>query len=185
MQTGAVNLAIRRKRFWIFGFLALCFFLAGLYALFPARSLAGTADKIVVIKSEHRMILFRGDTVLRSYTVSLGRGGKGPKMRVGDHKTPEGNYVIDWRNPRSRFHLSLHVSYPNAADIQRAREHGLAPGGDTMIHGLQNGLGWIGRFHRLADWTDGCIAVTDSEMDQIWRAVPNGTPIEIRLWPGK
>ena len=77
-------------------------------------------------------------------------------MRAGDHKTPEGDYVIDWRNPRSRFHLSLHTSYPIEADVQRAREHGFAPEGDIMIHGIQNGLGWIGRFHRLADWTDGC-----------------------------
>ena len=179
MQTGAVNLTVQRKRFWMFGFPMFCLFLGTLYALFPVRSLAGTADKIVVIKSEHKMMLLRSGAVIRSYRVSLGRGGKGQKMRAGDHKTPEGNYVIDWRNPRSRFHLSLHISYPNAADVQRAREHGFAPGGDIMIHGLQNGLGWIGRFHRLADWTDGCIAVTDSEMDQIWRAVPDGTPIEI------
>lgn len=180
MQTGAVKLSVRQKRWWMFGFSLLCFFLASLYALFPARSLAETADKIVLIKGEHKMMLLRGGTVIRSYQVSLGRGGRGPKMRSGDHKTPEGTYTIDWRNPKSHFHLSLHISYPNATDIQRAREHGFAPGGDIMIHGLQDGLGWIGRFQRFADWTDGCIAVTDSEMDEIWRAVPTGTPIEIR-----
>lgn len=180
MQTVAVNLTVQRKRFWMFGFTVFCLLLASLYALFPARSLAETADKIVVIKGEHKMMLLRGGTVIRSYQVSLGRGGKGPKMRSGDHKTPEGSYTIDWRNPKSHFHLSLHISYPNATDIQRAREHGFAPGGDIMIHGLQNGLGWIGRFHRVFDWTDGCIAVTDSEMDQIWRAVPDGTPVDIR-----
>ena len=180
MQTGTVNLTIQRKRFLMFGFPMFCVFLAGLYALFPAQSLAGTADKIVVVKSEHKMMLLRGGAVIVSYDVSLGRGGEGQKIRVGDHRTPEGNYVIDWRNPKSRFHLSLHISYPNAADVQRARLHGFDPGGDIMIHGLQNGLGWIGRFHRLTDWTDGCIAVTDSEMNRIWRAVPDGTPIEIR-----
>lgn len=180
MQTVAVNLTVQRKRFWMFGFPVFCLLLAGLYALLPARSFAGTADKIIVIKSEHRMMLLRGGSIIHSYRVSLGRGDKGQKMRAGDHKTPEGNYVIDSRNPKSHFHLSLHISYPNAADIQRAREHRFAPGGDIMIHGLQNGLGWIGRFQWFADWTDGCIAVTDSEMDQIWRAVPTGTPIEIR-----
>ena len=180
MQTGAVKLTVWQKRCWMFGFSLLCFFLASLYALFPARSLAETADKIVVIKGEHKMMLLRSGTVIRSYQVSLGRGGKGQKMRGGDHKTLEGAYVIDWRNSKSRFHLSLHISYPNATDIQRAREHGFAPGGDIMIHGLQNGLGWIGRFQRVSDWTDGCIAVTDSEMCQIWRAVPDGTPIGIR-----
>lgn len=95
-------------------------------------------------------------------------------------ETPEGNYVLDWRNPRSKFHRSIHVSYPSASDIAKAREEGVHPGGDIMIHGLQNGLGWIGRFHRLMDWTDGCIAVTDAKMDEIWRAIPDGTPIEIR-----
>lgn len=180
MQTVAVNLTGRQRCCWTFGVSLLCFFLASLYALLPARSFAGTADKIIVIKSEHTMMLLRGGYVIHSYRVSLGRGGRGQKMRAGDHKTPEGDYVIDRRNPKSHFHFSLHISYPNATDIQRAREHGFAPGGDIMIHGLQNGLGWIGRFHRVADWTDGCIAVTDSEMDQIWRAVPDGAPIEIR-----
>ncbi|MHB8484520.1 MAG: L,D-transpeptidase family protein [Candidatus Acidiferrales bacterium] len=181
MQTGAVKFSVRQKRLWLFCFLTLCFVSISLYALLPVRALsAETADRIVVIKSEHKMMLLRGGTVIRSYQISLGRGGKGQKVRAGDHKTPEGSYTIDWRNPKSHFHLSLHISYPNATDIERAREHGFAPGGDIMIHGLQNGLGWIGRFHRVSDWTDGCIAVTDSEMDQIWRAVPDGTPIEIR-----
>jgi murein L,D-transpeptidase YafK len=180
MQTYSLNQRVQQGRFWLLSFAALCFLAAGFYALLPTRSLTGTADKIVVVKSEHKMTLLRNNAVLRSYAVSLGRGGAGPKLRDGDHETPEGDYVIDWRNPKSRFHLSLHISYPNAMDIRRARERGFAPGGDIMIHGLQNGLSWIGRFQRFADWTDGCIAVTDSEMDQIWSAVPDGTPIEIR-----
>jgi murein L,D-transpeptidase YafK len=158
-------------------FAALCV----AYADWPAGSApAGTPDKIVVLKSQHLMMLLHGGQILRTYKVSIGRNPLGPKTRAGDHRTPEGNYVVDWRNPRSKFHLSLHVSYPNAQDVAIARREGADPGGDIMIHGLQNGLGWIGRFHRFVDWTDGCIAVTDPEMDQIWRAVRDGTPLEIR-----
>ena len=101
------------------------------------------------------------------------------KHRQGDGKTPEGFYVLDWRNPQSCCHLSLHVSYPNEADFTRAQLNGQDAGGDIMIHALPNGYGWIGRMHRLLDWTHGCIAVTDQEMDLIWNAVPDGTPIEI------
>lgn len=118
--------------------------------------------------------------MLKTYKVSLGRNPIGPKTRAGDHRTPEGTYRIAWRNPQSKFHLSLHISYPGPQDIANARHDGFQPGGDIVIHGLQNRLGWIGRFHRFVDWTDGCIAVTNSEMDQIWRAVPYGTPVEIR-----
>src|SRR5262249_20352104 len=118
--------------------------------------------------------------VPRTYTVSLGRNPIGPKTRNGDHKTPEGLYSLDWRNPQSKFHLSLHVSYPNSHDVANARRDGVEPGGDIMIHGLPNRLWWIGRFHRWIDWTDGCVAVTNREMDQLWQSVPDGTPVEIR-----
>jgi murein L,D-transpeptidase YafK len=134
----------------------------------------------VVIKSQRVMMLMRQGRLLKTYRVSLGRGGLEPKMREGDHRTPEGNYTLDYRNPQSRFHLALHVSYPNAVDIAKARRLGAAPGGNIMVHGIANGLGWIGRLHRLVDWTDGCIAVTNEEMDEIWLAVADGTPIELR-----
>jgi len=151
------------------------------YALAPAGSPPSAAvDKVVVEKSVRKMFLLKNGAVLRAYAVSLGREPLGPKSRAGDHRTPEGNYRLDWRNPQGKFHLSLHVSYLNVRDVENATRDGVQPGGDIMIHGLQNGLGWIGRFHRFVDWTDGCIAVTNSEMDQIWRAVPDGTPIEIR-----
>ena len=151
------------------------------YALVPAgAALAATADKILVMKSEHTMTLLKNDVPLRTYKISIGRNPIGQKTRAGDHRTPEGSYVVDWRNPQSKFHLSLHVSYPNPHDSANAQLAHVQPGGDIMIHGLQNGLGWIGRFHRFVDWTDGCIAVTNFEMDQIWRAVPDRTPIEIR-----
>jgi murein L,D-transpeptidase YafK len=154
---------------------------AAIYALSPPGAPpAVAADKVVVLKSEHQMMLLRNDAVLKTYQISIGRNPIGPKTRAGDHRTPEGSYVVDWRNPKSKFHLSLHVSYPNARDIENGTREGRQPGGDIMIHGMQNGLSWIGRFHRFVDWTDGCIAVTDAEMDQIWRAVPDGTPVEIR-----
>jgi murein L,D-transpeptidase YafK len=155
--------------------------IAGLYAWLPARPIPPSAiDRIVVIKGQHQMMLMQQDQIVKTYRVSLGRGSVAPKTREGDHRTPEGTYIIDWRNPQSRFHRSLHVSYPNSKDRQRARDLGVAPGGDIMIHGLHHRLGWMGRFHRWVDWTDGCIAVTNSEMDQIWNAVPENTPIEIR-----
>jgi murein L,D-transpeptidase YafK len=138
------------------------------------------ANHILVLKSRRKLTLFHNSRPLKTYEISLGRNPIGPKQQAGDHRTPEGDYVIDWRNPKSNFHLSLHISYPNAQDSRRAHDQNMDPGGDIMIHGIQNGLGWIGRFHRWVDWTDGCIAVTDAEMDQVWRAVPDGTPIEIR-----
>ena len=112
--------------------------------------------------------------------VALGTGGLAPKDRQGDGRTPEGHYVIDARIPASHYHKALHVSYPNAQDRLRATRLGVAPGGDIMIHGLPNGRGAIGSAHRLYDWTLGCIAVTDNEIDEIWTLVPTGTPVEIR-----
>jgi murein L,D-transpeptidase YafK len=98
-------------------------------------------------------------------------------MRQGDHKTPEGIYVLD---SHSQFHRSIHISYPNARDRAEARARGVSPGGDVFVHGLPNGYGWVGASHRAKDWTDGCIAVTDEEIEEIWKAVGNGTAIEIR-----
>jgi murein L,D-transpeptidase YafK len=104
----------------------------------------------------------------------------GAKVREGDNRTPEGRYIIDSRNAQSTFHRALHVSYPSAADRARACAEGYKPGGDIMIHGMRNGFGWLGRAHRLFDWTRGCIAVTNDEIDEIWRVVPDGTPIKIQ-----
>jgi murein L,D-transpeptidase YafK len=137
-------------------------------------------DRILVMKKDHKLLLMNGDTVVKSYSVALGRGGLDPKQRQGDHRTPEGFYRIDSRNRSSRFHRALHVSYPNETDKERASKLGADPGGDIMIHGIQNGLGWLGTAHRSADWTNGCIAVTDKEIEEIWTLVPDGTPIEIR-----
>ena len=160
--------------------LCLAVALAG-YAWFPVAPVSGTtADRVMVLKSQHKMILFRNGQELCSYHISIGRSPVGPKTRVGDHKTPEGSYVLDSKNPHSVFHLAMHISYPNSSDRERALKEGAAPGGSIMVHGIKNGLGWLGRLHRLVDWTDGCIALTNAEMDQFWKLVPEGTPIEIR-----
>lgn len=114
------------------------------------------------------------------YSVSLGKGSGKAKQREGDRETPEGFYIIDSKNSHSRFHRALHISYPNVKDRQSAEGVGVAPGGQIMVHGIQNGLGWIGSLQQRIDWTDGCIAVTDPEIEEIWNLVPLGTPVEIR-----
>lgn len=137
-------------------------------------------DHVLLVKTKHKLLLLSGDQVVKSYRVALGRGGLGPKRRRGDGRTPEGLYRIDYRNAASKFHLALHLSYPETADIQRARRLGVSPGGDIMIHGLGPEFSWVGARHRLSDWTEGCIAVTDSEIEEIWELVPDGTPVEVR-----
>lgn len=138
------------------------------------------ADKVLVMKKERTLALMKDATILKTYRIVLGGNPIGAKQQEGDHKTPEGVYVLDRRNAKSKFYRSIHISYPNREDRVRAQQLGVAPGGDVMVHGLPNGFGWLGKLHRERDWTDGCIAVTDQEMDEIWRAVPDGTPIEIK-----
>jgi len=137
------------------------------------------ADRIVVEKAARRMHLQRAGATLKTYRISLGRNPIGHKRQEGDSRTPEGRYVVDTRNPQSRFHLSLRVSYPNAEDRRRAAARGVSPGGDIFIHGLPNGVATAGLFAGR-DWTDGCIAVTNAEIREIWAMVKDGTPIEIR-----
>ena len=137
-------------------------------------------DRVVVVKSQRILTLMSQGRALKSYKVALGGNPIGPKVQQGDHKTPEGTYILDRRNDKSRFYRSIHISYPDEKDRANAAKLGVSPGGDVFVHGLQNGLGWLGKNHRLMDWTDGCVAVTDEEMDEIWRAVPDGTPIEIK-----
>ena len=137
-------------------------------------------DRIVVDKSARQMTVYRANQRLRTFKVALGIGGLEPKARQGDNRVPEGRYAIAGRNPNSAFHLSLKIGYPTPAQIEAARARGINPGGDIMIHGLPNGQGWLGKAHRRSDWTNGCIAVTDEEIEWLWRAVPDGTPIEIR-----
>jgi tetratricopeptide (TPR) repeat protein len=138
------------------------------------------ADKVLIEKNERRLTLLVGGEVIKTYKIDLGGNPVGPKERQGDNKTPQGTYTIDARNRDSGYHLSLHISYPNEKDRMRARELGVSPGGNIMIHGIKNGFSWVGVCHSEIDWTKGCIAVTDEDIEEIDRLVPNGTVVEIR-----
>jgi murein L,D-transpeptidase YafK len=137
-------------------------------------------DRILVIKHERKMIVYSNNEELKTYKISLGKHPEGKKEFEGDQKTPEGLYTINDKNPNSEFHLNLGISYPNEEDIKDAERLNKKPGGLIKIHGLKNGLGFIGKFHRLSDWTLGCIAVTNSEIEELYENVPIGTVIEIR-----
>jgi len=162
--------------FPVFMFCVICFFFWPVVA-------SGTllqADKVIVVKSKRIMILMRDSDILKVYRVALGKQPNGHKMKSGDQKTPEGTYVLDSRKSDSKFYRAIHISYPNESDILTAKRLGYSPGGAIMIHGLPKKLEDIGKAHRLWDWTDGCIAVTNSEMEEIWEFVPDGIPIEIK-----
>jgi murein L,D-transpeptidase YafK len=152
------------------------------YANWPMTRLpAGTkADSVLVLKGERKLILLRDNQRIKEYSIALGGDPIGKKIREGDERTPEGRYKLDYRNQDSIAHLSIRISYPDRNDIAQARAKGVSPGGALMIHGLPNGYGYFGRLHRLMDWTDGCIGVTNPEMEEIWRCVPEDAPIEIR-----
>jgi murein L,D-transpeptidase YafK len=137
-----------------------------------------TVTRVVVHKSARRMELLNGDQVLRSYRVSLGLQPRGHKEREGDFRTPEGRYYLTRRNPRSDFFLSIQVSYPNDRDVTRARSNGWEPGGAIMIHGMPNRLRQDPDYY-TRDWTDGCIAVSNSDMVEIWLFTNSDTPIDI------
>jgi L,D-peptidoglycan transpeptidase YkuD (ErfK/YbiS/YcfS/YnhG family) len=137
-------------------------------------------DKVLIEKKERRLTLLTKGEVIKTYKIALGGNPVGPKERQGDNKTPEGTYIIDSRNSNSGYHLSLHISYPNEKDKMRAKEIGVSPGGDIMIHGIKNGFSLVGASHAEVDWTKGCIAVSNQEMEEIYKFVPNGTTVEIR-----
>lgn len=136
------------------------------------------ADKVVVIKNEKLLLLLRNGEILKSYKVSIGRN-PGRRVRRGDNRTPEGLYVIDRRNPKSGFYKALHISYPNASDVRIARKLGVSPGGEVLIHGLPEGFEDLGASHADRNWTRGCIADSNEEMDEIWQLVADGTPVNI------
>jgi murein L,D-transpeptidase YafK len=141
---------------------------------------AGTKiDRILVEKAERKLSILREGKVIKTYRIALGSNPIGAKQEEGDMKTPEGVYTIDYRNPNSDYHLALHVSYPSDEDNARAAERGVNAGFDIMIHGLPNGQGWMGAVHRQKDWTAGCMAVTDEEIEELWRVTPDGTTVEI------
>ena len=159
--------------------LAIAGFVLSLASCLSTQSLP-KVDRIVIEKGKHTMSLLDGAKVVKSYKVALGGHPEGAKDRQGDHKTPEGVYFVDAKKPSSQFHKALHVSYPNQADRERAKKLGLNPGGDIEIHGLGAKWGWVGAAHRETDWTDGCIAVTNGEIDEIYPLIEVGTPVEIK-----
>lgn len=161
------------------GLVVLLYFVDGALPGLFVRDLS-QVDRVVVDKSERCMTLYSGDEPVAIYRIALGADPTGHKTFLGDSRTPEGLYTLDYRNEDSQFYRSIHISYPNGADLAAAIASDVPAGGNVMIHGLPNGLGWIGPLYNLRDWTDGCIAVTNSDIEEIWRAVPNGTPIEIR-----
>lgn len=139
-----------------------------------------TADRVVVYKAAREMRLYRGNALVRTYHVSLGQQPQGPKERSGDYRTPEGSYRLERRNPRSDYFLSIQVSYPNDGDRARARRYGWKTGGSIMIHGLPNDLKFPARYYSGQDWTDGCIALSNSDMLEFWLIVQDNIPIDIR-----
>ena len=140
--------------------------------------------EVKVYKAERRVQLLHDEHIIRSYVMRLGFDPLGHKVQEGDGKTPEGRYTLDWRNPQSAFYKSLHISYPNQADKAKAAALGVSPGGDIMIHGSAttsqvNKLPSLMEYFPRNDWTWGCVAVKNTDMDEIWLLVDNGTPIEI------
>lgn len=138
------------------------------------------ADTVLVIKSEKRLYLLNKGVPFASLSVTFGGQPEGHKQSRGDQRTPEGHYKLDYKNVNSKFYKSIHISYPNVEDKAEARKLGLSPGGDIMVHGQANGWEWAAPIVQLLSWTDGCIALSNKDMDEVWAAVDPGTPIEIR-----
>jgi murein L,D-transpeptidase YafK len=138
------------------------------------------ADRVVVEKASRKLHLLKDGKPLRTFRIALGMQPVGDKQREGDFRTPEGTYLLDRRNPNSEYFLSIHISYPSNSDAVEARERGLDPGGAIMIHGQPNEPTRSEAYYRTQDWTNGCIAVSNSDMIDIWLMIPDNTPIEIR-----
>jgi len=157
-----------------------CSLVAVTALILMSSAVAETADSVLVDKSDEKLYLLKDGRVLAEYSVSFGARPKGHKEQEGDERTPEGNYVLDYKKEDSSFYRAIHISYPNEEDRRSAAERGVDPGGAIMIHGQRNWLGWLSFITQRFNWTDGCIAVTNGEMDEIWDSVPVDTPIEIR-----
>lgn len=138
------------------------------------------ADRVLVVKSKSKLYLKKQGKILKQFHASFGANPRGHKQKKGDERTPEGKYILDYKNQDSRFYKSIHISYPNEADKKRAKKMGVSPGGYIMIHGQKNGFGRVAFITQHFNWTDGCIAVSNHAMDEIWLAVDVGTPIEIK-----
>jgi murein L,D-transpeptidase YafK len=160
-------------------FVALAIAALGLAPLAAPARAAPTVERLVLYKSEHTLLVVVDGRVYRSYRVALGKTPRGAKLCRGDNRTPEGAYFVARRMAQSHYHLALSLSYPSPMDVQRARDYGCDPGGDIEIHGLTKGSEWIGEYHAERDWTNGCIALTNEEITELYRMVSVGTPVEI------
>ncbi|MEY2438793.1 MAG: hypothetical protein QOI34_178 [Verrucomicrobiota bacterium] len=177
----------KRHRWWCIVIVVTCILAAALLGTLLCTDHRGNRlpigariDRIVVEKSLRKLSIFRDGEVLKNYQIALGQNPIGPKAEEGDMKTPEGTYRIDTRNPNSAYHLALHISYPSDEDNARAAVRGVSAGSDIMIHGLPNGERSLGALHRQIDWIAGCIALTNDEIEELWRVTPSGTVIEIK-----
>lgn len=137
------------------------------------------ADRVVVDKAANTLSLYRREKLLASFPVVFGANPTGHKQREGDERTPEGRYLLDYKKPDSRYHKSIHISYPNQGDVAAAKQRGEPAGGAIMIHGQRNDFGWASFLTQQFNWTNGCIALSNDDMDKVWEAVDTGTPIEI------
>jgi murein L,D-transpeptidase YafK len=151
---------------------------AALWVAAPAFA-TEKADLVVVRKTESRLYLQRDGKTVAAFRATFGAEPKGHKQQVGDERTPEGRYILDSKNSKSAFYKSIHISYPNAAQLASAKAKGVDPGGAIMIHGQKNGLSFLAPLAQWFNWTDGCVAVSNNDMDKIFSAVDVGTPIEI------
>lgn len=150
-----------------------------LFAVTQAVCAESVVTLVRVVKTEHKLQLMSGETLVRQFHVVFGANPIGHKLRQGDERTPEGIYTLDYKKPDSAFHKAIHISYPNAKDIADANSRGEKPGGQIMIHGQKNGWGWLSFISQRFNWTNGCIALSDPDMDVVWALVKVGTPIEI------
>jgi len=171
---------IKRKTIGLI--LSLLFLGLIFYYFYPENKLPPNIqiDKLVVYKAKRKLLAYSNGQLVKTYTISLGGQPAGHKEFEGDKKTPEGQYFINAKNANSGYHKNLGISYPNKEDIKKAKQLGKPVGGDVKIHALKNGRGFIGKFHRWSDWTLGCIAVTNNEIDELYQAVKIGTPIDIK-----
>lgn len=168
------------KKYLSLSFFLLLFIIILYQTYLEKTVIKGTnVDKILIIKNKRLLFLLNKNKILKKYKIALGKNPIGHKLRKNDFKTPEGKYFISSKNKKSRYYRSLKISYPNKRDKKSSNKLGTNPGGNIMIHGILNGFGWIGKFHRYYDWTKGCIAVTNKEIEEIWNVVKLGTKIEI------